>query len=68
MPADLTRVANRDNEEHWSNGGETSLGNLLLLCTKHHTLVHVGTDRDANYRSKGLERRPHGSGEPTFVS
>ncbi|MDH5344126.1 MAG: HNH endonuclease [Gammaproteobacteria bacterium] len=22
--------------EHWSNGGETSLDNLLLLCTKHH--------------------------------
>ena len=28
--------------EHWSNGGETSLENLMLLCTKHHTLVHEG--------------------------
>lgn len=28
--------------EHWSNGGETSLDNLMLLCTKHHTLVHEG--------------------------
>jgi hypothetical protein len=28
--------------EHWSNGGDTSLDNLLLLCTKHHTLVHEG--------------------------
>ncbi len=28
--------------EHWSNGGETSLENLLLLCTKHHTMVHDG--------------------------
>jgi len=28
--------------EHWANGGETCLGNLLLLCTKHHTLVHEG--------------------------
>jgi hypothetical protein len=26
--------------EHWANGGETSTDNLLLLCTKHHTLVH----------------------------
>ncbi|HEY5624081.1 MAG TPA: HNH endonuclease signature motif containing protein [Gammaproteobacteria bacterium] len=28
--------------EHWSHGGETSLDNLMLLCTKHHTLVHEG--------------------------
>ena len=28
--------------EHWSPGGEPSLDNLLLLCTKHHTLVHEG--------------------------
>jgi hypothetical protein len=28
--------------EHWANGGETSIENLLLLCTKHHTLVHEG--------------------------
>jgi hypothetical protein len=28
--------------EHWAHGGETSLDNLLLLCTKHHTLVHEG--------------------------
>ena len=28
--------------EHWAHGGETCLGNLMLLCTKHHTLVHEG--------------------------
>jgi len=28
--------------EHWSNGGETSLDNLMLLCARHHTLVHEG--------------------------
>jgi hypothetical protein len=28
--------------EHWANGGDTSVENLLLLCTKHHTLVHEG--------------------------
>lgn len=28
--------------EHWANNGETCLGNLMLLCTKHHTLVHEG--------------------------
>jgi hypothetical protein len=28
--------------EHWAHGGETGVDNLMLLCTKHHTLVHEG--------------------------
>jgi hypothetical protein len=27
---------------HWANGGKTSLDNLILLCRRHHRLVHEG--------------------------
>jgi hypothetical protein len=27
---------------HWINGGETKLANEILLCSRHHRLVHEG--------------------------
>jgi hypothetical protein len=51
--------------EHWSNGGETALDNLLLLCTKHHTLVHEGGFSIAkDFRDNWCFKRPDGIGVP----
>ena len=25
---------------HWTNGGSTALNNLVLLCRRHHRLIH----------------------------
>jgi hypothetical protein len=35
-----TRFLDVHHVEHWADGGETNLDNLLVLCTTHHTLVH----------------------------
>jgi hypothetical protein len=30
---------------HWAHGGDTSLGNLVLLCRRHHRMIHWGRFR-----------------------
>src|SRR5262249_17417380 len=35
-----TRYIHAHHIRHWSQGGETSLANTLLLCSAHHRLVH----------------------------
>jgi hypothetical protein len=37
-----TRFTEGHHVEHWADGGETKLGNLITLCTFHHHLVHEG--------------------------
>ncbi|MFO7587361.1 MAG: DUF222 domain-containing protein [Gemmatimonadota bacterium] len=36
------RFTDAHHVRHWADGGETALGNLLLLCAHHHRLVHEG--------------------------
>jgi hypothetical protein len=38
--------------EHWADGGETALENLVLLCRRHHRAVHQG------FRVEMIEGRP----------
>ena len=37
-----TRFVDGHHIQHWADGGETSLDNLVLLCRHHHHLVHEG--------------------------
>ena len=37
-----TRFVDGHHIQHWADGGETSLGNLVMLCRHHHHLVHEG--------------------------
>ncbi len=34
------RFTDAHHVKHWADGGETSLGNLVLLCSYHHRLMH----------------------------
>jgi hypothetical protein len=37
-----TRFVDAHHVVHWADGGETNMDNLVLLCRRHHRLVHEG--------------------------
>ena len=37
-----TRFVDGHHVEHWADGGETRMENLVLLCRHHHRLIHEG--------------------------
>ncbi len=45
--------------EHWANGGETALSNLMLLCSAHHTLLHEGGCRVEGNSANGWDFFDH---------
>jgi hypothetical protein len=59
------RFVDAHHVQHWSAGGETSLGNLVLLCTRHHRLVHEGGfSIDKDYLDRWMFKRPDGIAVP----
>ena len=53
-----TRFVEAHHIEHWAQGGATDLGNLILLCRRHHRLLH----------EQGYSIRLDGDAEPRFVN
>jgi hypothetical protein len=51
FPSCGVRVVQGHHIHHWAAGGPTTLGNLALLCRRHHRAVHEGgyrVERDAD--------------------
>jgi len=61
-----SRFVDAHHIHHWSAGGETSLQNLMLLCGKHHRLVHEGGFHIVrDYQDQWVFTRPNGIAVPT---
>jgi hypothetical protein len=59
------RYVDAHHVRHWSAGGETCLDNLMLLCSKHHALLHEGGFTiEKDYRDRWFFRRPDGRAVP----
>ncbi len=52
--------------KHWSAGGDTSLDNLMLLCSRHHRLVHEGGFRlERDFQDRWFFKRTDGRAVPS---
>jgi hypothetical protein len=60
FPGCGARFADAHHIEHWADGGETRLENLILLCPHHHRLLHEGGFR--------VELNAWPGGRPTFYT
>ena len=61
FPGCEARVGQGHHIQHWSRGGPTTLGNLVLLCRRHHRAVHEDGYHVVHAADGSLEfRRPDG--------
>jgi hypothetical protein len=60
-----TRFVDAHHIIHWSAGVETSLDNLMLLCSRHHRLVHEGgISIERDFQNRWFFKRPDGIAVP----
>jgi 5-methylcytosine-specific restriction endonuclease McrA len=65
FPGCHARVGEGHHVRHWAQGGPTTLGNLVLLCRRHHHAVHEEGYRVSRGSDGTLEfRRPDGRSLP----
>ncbi len=57
FPGCAARRCDAHHITHWRDGGHTALDNLVLLCRRHHRLVHEG----------GVQAVQHQKGDVTFI-
>jgi hypothetical protein len=64
-----TRFVDAHHVRHWADGGETKMENLILMCRRHHRLVHeggfgleVGPDREFRFSLPGGTPLPNAPG------
>ncbi|MBT8047229.1 MAG: HNH endonuclease [Gammaproteobacteria bacterium] len=50
-----TRFVDAHHIQHWADGGETNMDNLVLLCRRHHRLVHEGGFGVSRNRAGAIE-------------
>jgi hypothetical protein len=63
------RFCDAHHVKHWADGGETRLGNLVLLCRRHHRAVHeegfrveIVTDAEGGREKGGRDKGGRGKG------
>lgn len=60
-----TRYVDAHHIKHWADGGETSVENMVLLCSQHHRMVHEGGYSILNdHAGKHYFKRPDGKAVP----
>jgi 5-methylcytosine-specific restriction endonuclease McrA len=65
FPGCHVRVGQGHHVRHWAQGGPTTLGNLVLLCRRHHHAVHEEGYQVSRGPDGTLEfRRPDGHALP----
>ncbi len=58
---DHTRFVDAHHVKHWVDGGESTIDNLALLCSRHHKLVHEGSFTiEPGAKGRWTFRRPDG--------